>query len=245
MPRRLRLAIALTGLVSLAALAASPEATARIDGPCTGTIGGQDVSERDTGPLSRSDRGGRRQPRVGDDAVGRSPSSGSRSRSSSPACSGPSTTVPRRERRWVSEVPVHDYAVYGIGLYKVIATSTGQGFTCTGEALVDVEGDEPLDPLVTDRRPRRAHAEPRRRFRRAGGRAEGRHGRAPCPSSAPRSSGSLFGAGVGVLLQQFSVVYPTLGVAGALLAGGAALGLLFTLFGLPERADARGPRANF
>jgi len=243
MPRRLRLAIALTGLVSLAALAASSEATARIDGPCTGSIGGQDVSERDTGPLSDPIE-------VDDD----SPVSVTM-QSEQPIdrlkveieFAGMQWTVhdrPSQGTSWISEVPVHDYAVYGIGLYKVIATSTGQGFTCTGEALVNVEGDEPLDPLVT--------------IAGLAGLAlsligifgvlavalkAGRTGAVPIVGSA--FFGLLLGAGVGVLLQQFSVVYPTLGVAGALLAGGAALGLLFTLFGLPERADARGPRANF
>jgi hypothetical protein len=41
----------------------------------------------------------------------------------------------------------------------------------------------------------------------------------------------LLGAGAGVLLQQFAIVYPTMIVALIALGGGAALGLLMGVFG--------------
>jgi hypothetical protein len=243
MPRRLRLAVALSALLALAALAAlaaPPDAAARIDGPCTAAIAGQNVAERDTGPFDDPIE-------VEDDA----PTSVVMT-SEQPITrlkveiefSGMRWTVqdrPTTGNRWASEVPVDDYAVYGIGLYKVIGSSYGEGFECSGAALIDVVGDEPLDPLVTV----------------AGlvGLTLSLIGAFGALAVAVRASetgaipfiasaffGLLLGAGVCVLLQQFSVLYPTLGVTGALLAGGAALGLLFTLFGLPERADARAGR---
>lgn len=243
MPRRVRLVSALSALIALAvvaALTAAPDAAARIDGPCTAAIGGQNVAERDTGPL--------------DDPI---EVDNDNPTSVLMAAEQPITRLkveiefagmrwtvhdrPNTGNRWASEVPVHDYAIYGIGLYKVIGTSYGEGFECSGAALIDVVGDEPLDPLVT-----------------VAGLAgltlsligafgilavalkAGQTGAVPIIASG--FFGLLLGAGVCVLLQQFSTVYPTIGVAGALLAGGAALGLVFTLFGMPERSDARAGR---
>lgn len=237
MLRRLRLVTALAALAAVAVLAAAPEAPARIDGPCTAAIGGQNAAERDVGPLS--------DPIEVDDDSPVSVTMGSEEQIQRLKVeiefAGVRWTVQDRAwtgTSWISEVPVHDYAIYGIGLYKVIASSYGQGVECSGEVLVDVVGDEPLDPLVT--------------VAGLGGLTlsligvfgvlavalkAGRTGATPVIGSA--FFGLLLGAGVGVLLQQFSVVYPTIGVTGALLAGGAALGLVFTLFGLPERSDAR------
>lgn len=240
MLRRVRLVTALVALATLAVLTAAPEATARIDGPCTAQIQGQDISERDVGPLA--------DPIEVDDDAPVSIVMGSEEEIQRLKVeiefAGLRWTVhdrPSTGTSWASEVPVHDYAIYGIGLYKVVGTSYGQGFECSGEALIDVVGEEPLDPLVT-----------------VAGLAgltlsligtfgilavalkAGRTGAVPIFASA--FFGVLLGAGVGVLLQQFSVIYPTIGIAGALLAGGAALGLLFTLFGMPERSDARAPQ---
>jgi FtsH-binding integral membrane protein len=237
MPRRLRLAVALIVLTTLAALATAPEATARVDGPCTAAIGGQDVSERDAGPLSDPIE-------VDDDAPV------SVTMSSTEALTrlkveiefgGVRWEVQDRESTgtsWASEVPVHDYAVYGVGLYKVVGTSYGQGFTCTAAALIDVQGDEPLDPLVTV----------------VGlvGLTAGLVGLFGVLAVTLRAGqtgavsvlgsgffGLILGAGLVVLFQQFSVLYPTIGVTGAMLAGGAAVGLVFSLFGVPARSDAR------
>jgi hypothetical protein len=239
MTRRLRLATVLVALAlaAVAALAAAPDGEARVDGPCTAAIGGQDVSGRETGalsdPIEVEDDAPTSVSMVSDQAITRL--------KVEIEFAGARWTVQERRstgNRWLSEVPVHDYAIYGIGLYKVIGTGYGEGFTCTGQALIDVRGDDELDPLIT-----------------VAGLAgltlsligvfgvlavalrAGRTGAVPIAGSA--FFGVLLGAGAAVLLQQFSVVYPTLGVVGALLAGCAALGLLFTLFGLPERSDAR------
>jgi hypothetical protein len=237
MPRRLRLVPAVVALAALAALATAPTASARVDGPCTAGIAGQDISERDAGPLSNPIE-------VDDDA----PVSVTMS-SAEPISrlkveiefAGVGWTVNERDSTgtsWASEVPVHDYAVYGVGLYKVVGRSYGRGFTCTASAIIDVQSEEPLDPLVT--------------VAGLGGLTAGliglfgvlavtlRAGRTGAVSVLGSAFfGLVMGAGMAALFQQFSVLYPTLGVTGALVAGGAALGLTFSLFGLPARSDAR------
>jgi hypothetical protein len=46
---------------------------------------------------------------------------------------------------WTSLIDVSDYADYGVGLYKVVGSSSGSGLSCSGAALVDVQGN----PLST------------------------------------------------------------------------------------------------
>lgn len=240
MPRRLRLALALTAFAAVAALADArnaPGAPARVDGPCTAAISGQDVSERDTGPLSDPIE-------VDDDApvsVTMSSAEVIERLKVEIEFGGLSWTVHDRASTgtsWASEVPVHDYAAYGVGLYKVVGTSYGQGFTCTGAALIDVQSDEPLDPLVTVAGLVGLTAALVGLFGvLAVTLRAGKTGAVSIIGSA--FFGFVFGLGILALLQQFSVLYPTIGITGALLAGGAALGLVFSLFGLPARSDAR------
>jgi len=232
MPRRLAIAFVL-----LLALVAVPETSATITGPCSASIAGQDVAGRDTGALS--------------DAI---PVSKERPVSVTMRSDQPITHLkveieyaglrwavqdrPSSGNSWASEVRVDDYAIYGLGLYKIVGTSTGAGFSCEGAALVTVEGDNALDPLKTI----------------AGVAGLGIAllgafgilavaGRVSRGRSAPFLGllfGIVLGVGIAVLLQQFSVLYPTVGVTGALLALGAAVGLAFSLFGLPTRSsDAR------
>jgi hypothetical protein len=135
-------------------------------------------------------------------------------------------------------VPVEDYGLYGMGLWKVVASAEGNGFECEAAGLIDVQDDHELDPLST--------------ISGLAGLALGlvgvlgvlvtasRIGRTRAAPFAGIFFGLCLGAGVCVLLQQFSVVYPTVGVTGGLLAIGAAVGLAFSLFGLPARdSDAR------
>ena len=232
-----RLAIVVVALSTLFALVATTEAPATIKGPCTGRIAGQDVAPLLTGPL--------------DDAiVVHKDNLVSVTMSSERPLTrlkveiefaGQRWTVherPSTGTSWVSEVPVDDYAIYGIGLYKIVASSEGQGFTCTGSALVSVEGDNELDALKT-----------------VAGIAgfmlalfgflgvlavAARVGKSRSAPFLGILAGAVLGVGVTVLLQQFSVAYPTVGIAGGLVALGGALGLAFSLFGLPLRSsDAR------
>lgn len=237
MPRRLRLALTLTAVAALAALAFSADAGARIDGPCTAAIGGQDASERDAGPLSNPIE-------VDDGApipVTMSSTEPIQRLKVQIEFGGVRWTVHERESTgtsWVSEVPVHDYAVYGVGLYKVVATSYGEGLECTGAAIIDVQTEEPLDPLVTVAGLLGLTAALVGVFGvLAVTLRAGRTGAVSVVGSA--FFGLVLGLGIGTLFQQFSVLYPTIGVTGAMLAGGAALGLVFALFGIPARSDAR------
>jgi hypothetical protein len=232
MPRRLAIAL----VVVLALVVASP-ATATLRGPCTAEIGGQDAAPLFHGAL--------------DDAitVDRNALVPVRMSSERPIdrlkveleFAGVRFTVhdrPTNGATWASEVPVDDYGLYGMGTWKVVATSEGNGFECEATALIDVEDDHELDPISTI----------------AGLAGLGlalvgalgvlvvasRIGRERSAPFAGVFFGLLLGAGICVLLQQFSVLYPTVGVAGGLLAIGAAVGLAFSLFGLPLRSsDAR------
>jgi hypothetical protein len=232
MPRRLAIA-----LVVLMALIAAPKAFASIDGSCAGQIAGQDVAPLRTGPLSDAITVSKERPV----SVTMSSDRTLTRLKVEIEFAGVQWTVhdrPTTGTSWASEVPVDDYAIYGLGLYKIVATSEGQGFTCTGSGLVRVEGDHELAPLAT--------------IAGIAGLGLGLTGvlgvlgvatRVGRGRSAPFLGlflGVLLGAGVTVLLQQFAVAYPTVGVAGGLVAIGAAIGLTLSLFGLPARSsDAR------
>ncbi len=233
MPRRLAIVLA----VLLLALVAALPATATLKGPCTAEIGGTDAAPLFDGALDDA---------INVDRNGLLPVRMSSERPLNRLkveleFAGVRFTVhdrPTNGRTWASEVPVDDYGLYGMGIWKVVASSEGEGFECEATALIDVEDDHELDPIST--------------IAGLGGlglaligalgilAVSARIGKA---RSAPFSGillGVLLGAGVCVLLQQFSVVYPTVGVAGGLLAIGAAVGLMFSMFGLPLRSsDAR------
>jgi hypothetical protein len=235
MPRRLAV-LSAAALVLVGALGAPP-APAAIDGPCTAVIAGSDTQSLGTGPLEDG---------IPVDRDSLVPVAMTSERPLTRMhveleFAGVRWTVhdrPAQGTRWASEVPVDDYGVYGLGLWKIVASGEGAGFSCEATALIAVEDEHPLDALAT-----------------ISGLAglglalfgllgvlavAGRIGKAKSAPVGGLLLGVMFGVGVGVLLQQFSVVYPTIGVAGALAAGGAAFGLVFSLFGLPARmSDAR------
>jgi hypothetical protein len=236
MPRRLAVLFA-AALVLAGALVGAPPAPAAVDGPCTAAIAGSDAQSLRTGPLEDG---------IPVDRDSLVPVSMSSERPLTRLhveleFAGVRWTVhdrPTNGTRWASEVPVDDYGVYGMGLWKIVASGEGAGFSCEASALIAVEDEHPLDALAT-----------------ISGLAgfglalfgflgvlvvAGRIGKARSAPVGGLLLGAMFGVGIGVLLQQFSIVYPTIGVAGALVAGGAAFGLMFSLFGLPARmSDAR------
>ena len=126
---------------------------------------------------------------------------------------------------WSSVVPVDEYSPYGIGLYKIVATTAGRGFTCEGAALVDVQG-EPLETA-------------------AGAIGVGmlivgglgvlsfllRGGRTRLAPFLGAFLGVIFSAGAGILLQEYGLLYPTLTTAIGFVVGGAALGFIAGLIG--------------
>jgi hypothetical protein len=133
---------------------------------------------------------------------------------------------PTTGRTWSKEVAVDDYATYGVGLYKVIGSSSGPGLSCSGAALVKVEGN----PLTT------VAGLVGLGLAIVGGVAVGllslRGGGSGGALVLGALFGALFGLGLGVLLQEYALLYPTLVVTIVLLAGGAVLGLV--LSGVPR-----------
>jgi hypothetical protein len=210
------------GLLALAGagvLAAG--AGASIDGPCTASIAGTNV--KGLGATSASDA-----IRVANDAR-------------IPVTMAATTSIDQLKVRislaglgydakngaasgtsWTRTVNVKDYARWGVGLYQVTGSSTGVGIACSGTALVRVEGN----PLSTPAG-----------WAGVGLSALGALGLVGMALSALRGGGrmstSLVGLlsglvaslGVGVLLQQYSVLYPTGPIALLLLALGAVVGV--------------------
>lgn len=209
----------------LAALALAPPVPAAVEGPCRASIAGEDVRNRQVGsrdlPITVSDTAPVSVSMRAERPIGRLKVhlefAGYRWTVRDEATTG---------RSWSSEVPVDDYATYGVGLYKIVAESVGRGFTCEGAALVRVEGAAlatvaGLAGIVA-----------------AGIGAIGvvflvaRGGEARGRPFAGILFGLLLGAGTGVLLQQFGVLYPTLIVSVLLVAGGVVVGFLAGMLGL-------------
>ena len=216
-----RFAVGAVTAFGLFALIASPPASATINGSCSASISGQDVGSRGTGATS--------------DAIVVSQHTGVPVRMASGApishlkvqleFGGFRWTVhdePTTGTSWQRNVAVDRYATYGVGLYKVIGESSAAGGSCSGAALVRVDGN----PLSTW----------------AGGGAAGltalalvsiagislAAARGARSRLAPVAAliGLIGGLGAGVLLQQYAILYPTRTVAIVELLAGLAVGAL-------------------
>ena len=211
-------------LVVVLGLALAPEASATIEGPCEATMAGEDVVARDT--FARSDAIS--VPQTGGVPVTITADSALDNLKLEIEFAGIPYEVsdePTTVNSTTGVVPVDEYATYGIGLYKIVATSTGEGFTCVATALVDVQGT----PLET-----------------AAG-AIGiamvivgglgvlsfalRGGRPGLATLLSMFLGVILAAGIGLLLQQYGLFYPTQIAAILVLIGGAALGFLAGVIG--------------
>jgi hypothetical protein len=212
--------------VSATAAILASSAAADISGPCTASIAGQNVQGRSTGAFS-------------DPITVEKDSIVPVSMSSAGQISylkiqiefaGISWTVrdkPSHGTSWASSVDVDKYAKYGVGLYKVIGYSGG--VNCSGTALVKVKGN-PLSTvagivgLVAALAGLGGIAGTAALAMRSGAMGIGR-------SLLGLIAGLLGGLGLAVLLQQYAVVYPTLGAAIAFVGGGAVVGVGLTLLG--------------
>ncbi|MBA3401980.1 MAG: hypothetical protein H0U05_08335 [Actinobacteria bacterium] len=216
-----RLAIAFVVVVGLAV---APEALATIEGPCEATIAGQDVVARDT--LARS--AAISVPKSGAVPVTMTASQPIDRLKLAIEFAGIRYVVrdqPTTVNSSTGVVSVDDYATYGIGLYKIVGTSTGQGFTCEAVALVDVQGN-PLESAAG-----------------AIGIAMAivgglgvlsfalRGGRPGLATLLAMFLGVVLASGIGLLLQQYGLFYPTRIAAILALAGGAVLGFLAGIVG--------------
>jgi hypothetical protein len=121
----------------------APSAAADISGSCTASINGQNVKGRGTGAFSDAIT-------VEKDAVvpvAMSAGSEISHLKIQIEFAGMRWTVrdkPSHGTSWSNDVKVKNYAKYGVGLYKVIGSSSG-GVSCSGSALVKVKGN----PLST------------------------------------------------------------------------------------------------
>ena len=219
---------AVAGVVAVAALIVSlivsPVALAAIDGPCEATLAGFDLRDREVGPRAHAIS-----VHEATQPVLRMTSNRQfTSMKVEMKVTGFTWTVreePVSGRSWETELPLDDYATWGIGLFEVIATGTGSGFSCEATTLIDVEGSSvatvaglsglallvvgAVGVLVLIMR---------------GGRAGGQ-------PFAGVFFGALLGIGVGTLLQQFGVLYPTIPVSIVVVAAGALVGLLAGMIG--------------
>jgi hypothetical protein len=215
-------ALAVAALAVVAGLVAPQSALAEIEGPCQATVAGQNVATRDTSATGEPIKV-REEARVPVTMTSQRPITSLKVELEFAGIGWTVHDEPTEGTSWARTVDVGDYSKYGVGLYKVVGTSGGQGFSCTGAALVEVDGS----PLTT---------------------IAGLVGLGLAvvgglgvlwvafrgPGGAPLLGmifGVLLGAGAGVLLQQFAIVYPTMIVALIALGGGAALGLLLGVFG--------------
>jgi hypothetical protein len=224
-------------VVVLVMLAFASQAAATVGGPCTAEINGEDIGPRGVGATS-------------DPIVVSKDRPVSVTMTSEQELdrlkvelefAGINWTVhdrPTSGTSWRSEVPVEDYADYGLGLYKVVGWSEGAGFTCEGAALIEVAGDNELDPLKT---PVGLAGLALALIGSLGALAIAlRVGRSRTSPIFSGLLGAVFGLGVVILLQQFSALYPTVAVTGGLILIGAAIGLALGLFGLgASQGDAR------
>jgi hypothetical protein len=211
--------LAMTILAGPAALGLTATASAGITGPCTASIAGTSVADRGTGATA--------EPIVVDND------------SSVPVVMGAqqplshvkltmrfawfSWTVKDKDvstNSYSDTIPVKRYSRYGVGLYKVEGEADGTGLSCSGEALVEVDGN-PFTSI-------------------AGivgivitllgaigvltGGLGGRGAAGPGRILGGLVAGALLGLGVLVLLQQAAVIYPTPLVAIIGLVAGIVLG---------------------
>jgi hypothetical protein len=210
-------------LVAAACALGVAPASASISGPCEATIGGQDVASLETGPTSEAVK----VEKDGDVLVTMRANRPMTHMKITLEFAGRSWTVEDKDissDAWAERVAVNDYATYGVGLYLIEGEATGAGFSCTGDGLVDVEGS-PFGAVAG--------------WAAIGMTALGVAGIVAATIGALRGTRGRFGAGllgllsgfiggvgVGVLLQQFSVVYPTQSVAIAEILIGIAIGLV-------------------
>ena len=211
-----RLLLGVVPAVALALVFALP-ASASIEGPCRASIAGEDVTNRATGATSDAITVDRHD-RVAVSMSASSPIAHLKVELEFGGFREAIRDEPTTGTSWSSVVDVDRYAKWGIGVYKVIGSSSGPGVSCSGSALVYVEGN----PLTTV----------------GGGAGLGMaivgalglgalllFGRGGFALGVGPVLGLLLGVGMGVLLQQYGLVYPTRGVAIGELAGGVALGL--------------------
>jgi hypothetical protein len=213
-------------MVTVAAIVV-PSAAAEISGPCQATINGQSVKDQGVGAFASPIT-------VENDAVVPVTMSAGSEISHLKIqieFAGFSWTVRDKASHgdsWSSDVKVKNYAKYGVGLYKVIGSSSG-GVSCSGSALVKVKGN-PLTTvagivgLIATVLGLGGIAGVAMTTIKAGSIGIGK-------SIGGLVAGLVAGLGLAVLLQQYAVMYPTAAAAIAVVGFGGLFGLGLSVIG--------------
>ncbi len=221
-----RIPLAVVAVGAIAAIVAST-AAADISGPCTASIAGQNVQGRGTGAFGDAIT-------VEKNAVvpvtmnARTQISHLKIQIEFAGMRWTVRDKPSHGPSWANSVNVKKYSKYGVGLYKVIGSSSG-GTSCSGAALVRVKGN----PLSTPAGIIGLIAALLGLGGIAGTAALALHSGAMGigKSLLGLIAGLLGGLGLAVLLQQYAVVYPSMIAAIAFVGGGAVVGVGLTLLG--------------
>ena len=225
--RPIRVFLVLAASTGLAALAAQP-ALGEINGPCSASIAGQGVRDRGTSATSDAIEVSRHS----SVPVSMSAKSEISHLKIQIEFAGIRWTVrdkPSHGTSWANSVPADKYAKYGVGLYKVVGSSSGSGLSCSGAALVRVKGN----PLSTVAGLAGLAATLLGLAGMIGSFVLAlRRGRMRIGGSILALVSGLVGAlGLGTLLQQYALLYPTRTAAVALLVGGPVAGLVLSTLG--------------
>lgn len=222
MMRRMTATVAtvlLSAVAAAAVLAAGAGAT--INGPCSASINGVDVKGQSSTSASNAIVVAK-DAKVPVTMTASKPISSLQVRISLLGLGRTVKSGPAHGTSWVRTVNVKDYSFWGVGLYQVTGSSTGAGLSCSGVAIVKVEGS----PLSTPAG-----------WAGIGLTAVGAFGVIGTALAALRGGGmvkaSLLGLiaglaaalGVTVLLQQYAVLFPTGQITVAALALGAIVGV--------------------
>jgi hypothetical protein len=211
------------GALAAASLLAAAPAGAEMSGPCTATIGGENVAELSTGPTSTPVK-----VKKDDEVLVTMRSDRQMTHLTiTLKVARASWEVEDKDvstNRWTESIAVNDYATYGVGLYEVEGVGTGTGFSCTGTGLVEVEGS-PFATVagwvgvgLTVIGVAGLVGATRGAFRGTRGRLG--------TGLLGLLAGLVGATGIGVLLQQFSVLYPTSTLAIVVAGIGILVGLI-------------------
>jgi hypothetical protein len=237
---RRAVAVAVTALAAAVSLAVAAPAGAVSEGPCVVTIAGENVGAREVGAFSDPIVVSKDRP-VSVTMTATRPLTQLKVELEFAGIRWTVHDRPSTGTSWASEVPVNDYASYGLGLYKIIGSASGPGITCSGAALVDVQGEGSLEALAT---PLGLMGLALALFGALGALALAlRVGQTRVSPIATALLGAVFGLGIVVLLQQFAVAYPTLWLTVGIMGVSALVGFAIGLFGIAAgQTDARsGP----
>src|SRR4249920_777263 len=131
-------AVMVAGMAALSVTATT--ATAGITGPCTASIAGVSVANQGTGPTAKAIV-------VKHDAsvpvvlTAQGQLSHIHFTMEFPGFSWTVKDKDVSDPTYSDTIQVKKYAKYGVGLYKVNGSGSGSGFSCSGTALIKVEGN--------------------------------------------------------------------------------------------------------